>query len=212
LDWFLYVDASDIAVGGVLVQRTSDGVQQVVAFVSQKFSKAARAWSTYEKKDGMCYAVGKFFTLLTDHRNLVWIGTSIVPKVIRIRSFLQTFDFVVMHIPGKDYVFAHWLSRMHYPDPSELEVRGEDSLVVLEREKDRLDEALKAVHNARVGHGGIRRTWLLLNDTFPGHKISVEAVARVVGLYPSKDLTAESLALALFQFFITYGVVETRRW
>jgi hypothetical protein len=66
---------------------------------------------------------------------------------------------------------------MHYPDPSELEVHGEDSLVVLEREKDRLDEALKAVHNARVGHGGIRRTWLLLNDTFPGHKISVEAVA-----------------------------------
>jgi hypothetical protein len=32
--------------------------------------------------------------------------------------------------------------------------------------------------------------------------------SRVVGLYPSKDLTAESLALALFQFFITYGVVD----
>jgi hypothetical protein len=29
-----------------------------------------------------------------------------------------------------------------------------------------------------------------------------------VGLYPSKDLTAESLALALFQFFVTYGVVD----
>jgi hypothetical protein len=102
-------------VGGVLVQRTSDGVQQVVAFVSQKFSRAARAWSTYEKETyGMCYAVkelrqylqGKFFTLLTDHRNLVWIETSIVPKVIRIRLFFQTFDFVVMHIPGKDNVFA----------------------------------------------------------------------------------------------------------
>jgi hypothetical protein len=79
--------------------------------------------------------------MLTDHRNLVWIETSIVPKVIRIRLFLQTFDFVVMHIPGKDSVFANWLSRMHYPDPSELGVRGEDSLVVLEREKDRLDEA-----------------------------------------------------------------------
>jgi hypothetical protein len=32
--------------------------------------------------------------------------------------------------------------------------------------------------------------------------------SRIVGLYPSKDLTAESLALALFQFFITYGVVD----
>jgi hypothetical protein len=32
--------------------------------------------------------------------------------------------------------------------------------------------------------------------------------SRVVGLYPSKDLSAESLALALFQFFITFGVVD----
>lgn len=41
LDWYLYVDASDLAVGGVLVQRTPDKVQQVIAFVSQKFTAAA---------------------------------------------------------------------------------------------------------------------------------------------------------------------------
>jgi hypothetical protein len=80
-----------------------------------KFSRTARARSTFEKEAyGMCYAVkelrqylmGKPFTLLTDHRNLVWIETSIVPKIIRIRLYLQTFDFVVMHIPGRDNVFA----------------------------------------------------------------------------------------------------------
>jgi hypothetical protein len=27
-------------------------------------------------------------------------------------------------------------------------------------------------------------------------------------LYPAKDLSAESVALALFQFFIVYGVVD----
>jgi hypothetical protein len=32
--------------------------------------------------------------------------------------------------------------------------------------------------------------------------------SRVVGLYPAKDLSAESVALALFQFFIVYGVVD----
>jgi hypothetical protein len=32
--------------------------------------------------------------------------------------------------------------------------------------------------------------------------------SRIVGLYPSKDLNPESLALALFQFFVTYGVVD----
>jgi hypothetical protein len=34
LEWYLYVDASDIAVGGVLIQVTTEAVQQVVAFVS----------------------------------------------------------------------------------------------------------------------------------------------------------------------------------
>ncbi len=32
--------------------------------------------------------------------------------------------------------------------------------------------------------------------------------SRLVGLYPAKDLTAESLATAIFQFFTTYGVTE----
>jgi hypothetical protein len=38
-EWYLYVDASDIAVGGVRIQVTTEAVQQVVAFVSQKFSR-----------------------------------------------------------------------------------------------------------------------------------------------------------------------------
>lgn len=32
--------------------------------------------------------------------------------------------------------------------------------------------------------------------------------SRLTALYPSKDLTAESMALALFQFFITYGISD----
>lgn len=32
--------------------------------------------------------------------------------------------------------------------------------------------------------------------------------SRIVGLYPAKDLTAESLATALFQFFLTYGICD----
>lgn len=58
LDWFLYVDASDVALGGVLIQKTLDGVQQVIAFVSHKFSTVAKAWSTYEKEAyAMFYSV-----------------------------------------------------------------------------------------------------------------------------------------------------------
>ena len=121
LDWFLYTDASDKAVGGVLIQRTHDNQQQIIAFVSKKLSKAAVNWSTFEKEAyGMFYAVqhlqnflmGKYFVLFTDHRNLVWIEASIVPKIIRIRLFLQSFDFKILHIAGNENIFADWLSRM----------------------------------------------------------------------------------------------------
>jgi hypothetical protein len=271
LDWYLYVDASDLAFGGVLIQREYNGVQQVITFISHKFSKTAKAWSTYEKEAfAMYYSVhqlrqyllGKFFVLLTDHRNLVWIETSEVPKIIRIRLYLQTYDFKILHIAGKENVFADWLSRKDAGDT-------QASCSAIGVARDKVTEALQAVHNARMGHNGVRRTWLLLNEHFPGNSVRMEDIAdfialcpvcqkyrigmadslhpptrvlpsehrftcgydllyispedsdgykyihvlklmpsRLVGLYPSRDLTAESLALALFQFFLTYGVVD----
>ncbi|MFO0006106.1 MAG: ribonuclease H family protein, partial [bacterium] len=41
LQWFLYVDASEVAVGGVLIQVTKEGMQQVIAFVSKKFTTSS---------------------------------------------------------------------------------------------------------------------------------------------------------------------------
>ena len=38
------------------------------------------------------------------------------------------------------------------------------------------DEALRLVHNGRVGHHGVRRTWLKLNKLFPGHRIPIDYI------------------------------------
>lgn len=192
LDWFLYVDSSDIASGVVLLQRTADGMQQILAFVSPKFSGPSKSWSTYEKEAfAMCHAVsqlsrylaGKFFILLTDHRNLVWIESSVVPKIIRIRLFLQTFNFEVIHIPGAQNVFADWLSRMHVDQPvSDVLDAPENfgSLLVI----DRVSEALRSVHNARMGHGGLRRTWKLLNTYYPCHSIKMQTIVDFIATCP----------------------------
>jgi hypothetical protein len=59
---------------------------------------------------------GKEFVLETDHRNLVWIESSLVPTVVRWRVLLQSYTFQIRHIPGKDNAVADWLSRM-YPVP-----------------------------------------------------------------------------------------------
>lgn len=174
--------------------------------------------------------------------------------------------FQVQHIPGKQNVFADWLWRLHWVEDCDLGAVAN----VSDAEHDRaVEEALRSVHNARSGHHGLRRTWLLLNEHYPGHAISQKAIrefievcpqcqkyrlpmrdslpapkrvldsqhrhtcgydlqyitpedkegykylhvvklmpSRIVGLYPSKDLSAESLALALFQFMVTYGVSD----
>jgi len=44
----------------------------------------------------------------------------------------------------------------------------------------KIREAFKAVHNGRLGHHGARRTWLALNESFPGHSISFEVVRDLV--------------------------------
>jgi hypothetical protein len=112
---------SDVAVGGALIQMTMEGQRQVIPLISKKFSGAATRWSTLDKE---CFAIfyavkhlnylfGKAFVILTDHRNLLWMESSEVPKLIRLRIYLQQFPFKIRLVPGKDNILADWLSRMY---------------------------------------------------------------------------------------------------
>ena len=192
------------------------------------------------------------------------ILTQLVNGIVHCENYKNQVLFANIRLQSAAYsVFADWLSRMG------AGVIAPSTCSVVERVKDRVDEALLSVHNSRMGHHGVRRTWLLLNQHYPGHRVGLEDVAnfislcpvcqrhglgmadflvaptqslstkhrhtcgydllyitpadldgfkyihvlklmpsRLVGLYPSRDLTAESLALALFQFFLTYGVVD----
>ena len=126
LNWIMRTDASTRGCGVVLYQEylAADGIlhEQVIAVLSHKFSDAALRWPTIEQE---AYAIFfglqkleyllmcKQFVVETDHRNLVWIETSLVPKIIRWRIYLQAFDMTIKHIPGKTNFTADWLSRIH---------------------------------------------------------------------------------------------------
>lgn len=127
LDWILRTDASLYGVGAVLLQLyvdpdTNEVQHQPIAFASKKFSPQAQKWSTIEQEAfGIYFAVHHFayylrckdFVIETDHNNLIWIEASLVPKVIRWRIYLQSFRFLIRHIPGKQNAVADWLSRLH---------------------------------------------------------------------------------------------------
>ena len=227
LDWILRTDASEIGVGAVLLQQKSldDGStqSQPIAFVSKKFSEQAQRWATIEQEAfGIYYAVkqlayylvGKAFVIETDHNNLVWMEASMVPKIMRWRVYLQSFNFQIRHIPGSKNWLADWLSREfkathvsgifpdveigHEPESGE-DTDDEDRAYYLgnfmnpdQRDdlepKKRLvskEECLRQVHNSRVGHMGGRTTWTRLNKQFPGHCIPYKEVADFIATCPN---------------------------
>ena len=96
----------------------NDVIYEPIAFSGQRFSEPATRWDTYKREAfAMFHAIssfqwylrGKKFTLETDHRNLQWIESSDSPIVIRWRALMQSFDFIVRHIPGRLNRVADWL-------------------------------------------------------------------------------------------------------
>ena len=124
LPWIIRCDASEHAVGAILFQvlTNPDGFvdHQPIAFSSKRFSGPAQKWDAYKRE---AYAIyhsvhsfswylrGKDFLVETDHRNLQWIETSQSPIVCRWSALLQSFNFKIRHIPGRENKVADWISR-----------------------------------------------------------------------------------------------------
>jgi hypothetical protein len=180
-DWILSSDASDYAVGGALFMiLPSNNDNQPpkrfpLGFFSQKLSPTATRWTVIEKELYGIYATVRYFSYIlrakrfiveTDHRNLLWMENSEVPKIIRWRIFLQSYDMTLKHVAGKDNIIADHLSRLHTHIDVNVVNNAESSEVPTP------ETLLGQVHNSRMGHNGVARTWKLLTEHFPGHEIS----------------------------------------
>jgi len=116
---FVQTDASDYGIGAYLFQRV-DGQERPIGFISKSLNKVERRWSTIEKEAfAIFYALQKWeeylrdikFTLQTDHKNLTYVNAEPKAKVQRWKLAIQSFDFWLEHIPGKDNIVADGMSR-----------------------------------------------------------------------------------------------------
>lgn len=120
----LLVDASDLAIGGV-VNQLSDKGWQPLAFFSRKLSRAERNYSTYDRELVAIYAAVKHFrnileartfTIFTDHKPLVFAfhqkNEKATPRQLRHLDFIGQFSTDIQHVSGKDNVVADTLSRV----------------------------------------------------------------------------------------------------
>ncbi|KAJ1180900.1 hypothetical protein NDU88_006111 [Pleurodeles waltl] len=117
-------DASDVAIGAVLLQRNKDtGQLHPVAYMSRKLNEAEQNYVIAEKellairdafKEWRHRLLGAKYTVkvYTDHRNLQFMSSArlLTPRQLRWMLFFGEFDFVVTFPPGKDNRKADALS------------------------------------------------------------------------------------------------------
>jgi hypothetical protein len=283
LPWVIRCDASQYAVGAVLFQEATIGgeiVHQPIAFSSKRFSGPASNWDTYKREafaiyhavDSFSYYLrGKDFLVETDHRNLQWIESSESPIVIRWRALLQSFPFIVRHIPGRENKVADWISRMGAPVTLAallFAIGTVDQPASVP--SPAFEQIMQEVHGGRRLHFGAAETWRRAKAAYPVASIRLQAVqewvrgcalcqkmrdtgveglpAQTLSLKPecyrrrvgvdhvtvtpadkygntcvilvvehyshfphahaAKDYSAETVAIALFKHFCTFGVFD----
>jgi len=190
-DWILRTDASQNGVGGVLLQVDPTDPDKPkylpIGFKSKKFSGAATRWDTHKQeayaiyfcvKAFAYYLYAKKFIIETDHRNLLWMESSDALIVIRWRIFLQSFNFLLRDIKGKENIVADWQSRLYM-----IEVNSEEVLANVE-DPSRAEHYFSQVHGGRMLHPGVRETMKRLNLYFPGHGIPERVVREMVSACP----------------------------
>jgi len=114
--------SSGKAVGASLGQLDGDGVEQPLAFASQKLTPAQQIWSTIEREAyAVIWALNKYRDLIfgskimvyCDHNPLQYIRECAPKsaKLLRWSLALQEFDLDFVYKKGSSNVVADWLSR-----------------------------------------------------------------------------------------------------
>ena len=120
----LIVDASNLAVGGVLEQFL-DGNWKPLAFFSRKLDKAQKNYSTFDRELFAIYAAvkhfgyfieGRRFHIFTDNKPLTFAFASNsdrwTPMQQRHLAFIAEYTTDIRHIHGRDNAVADALSRV----------------------------------------------------------------------------------------------------
>lgn len=140
-------DASGYAIGGVLSQGDI-GKDLPIAYTSRLLNNAERNYSTIEKEllaivycvnHFRPYLYGRKFTLVTDHKPLVWLHSVKDPtsRLVRWRLKLAEYEYDVVYKAGKINANADALSRnpVHPRAPVKLTRRAKQVLP-LERTRE----------------------------------------------------------------------------
>jgi hypothetical protein len=145
--FYLTTDASNYAIGSILLQKTNDIVLCPISFASQTLNKAELNYSTIEKellaiiwstKHFRPYLYGRSFIIETDHKPLLWLFNVKDPgsRLLRWRLRLEEYDYKVQYKKGSLNSNADALSRIKiYTTPYTKKMKDFSQFVQLKKRK-----------------------------------------------------------------------------
>ena len=120
----LYVDASEVGIGAVLVQDDEHGIERPISYFSKKLLKYQKNYSTVEKEALALLLALKFYDVYlssseypvqvyTDHNPLVFVHRmkDSNQRLLRWSLTLQEYCMEIFHVKGCENVVADALSR-----------------------------------------------------------------------------------------------------
>lgn len=122
-EFLLTTDASGTAIGGILSQGKL-GEDQPVCYASKTLSETEIKYSTIERE---CFAIiymtkhfrpylyGRKFTIVTDHKPLIWLmnAKDQNSRLMRWKLKLEDYDYTIVHRAGTRHANADALSRVN---------------------------------------------------------------------------------------------------
>jgi hypothetical protein len=134
------VDASKVAVGGVLSQKDEDGNWRPLEFLSKALNKTEQRYEIYDRellailtalREWRQYLLGASTPteIRTDHQNLIYFRKPqrLNPRQARWMTELQGYNVILKHVSGKSNTRADPLSRR--PDHGQTEEQIEEVLL-----------------------------------------------------------------------------------
>lgn len=164
------VDASDIAIGGVL-QQTVNNIVQPLAFFSRKLSLPETKYSTYDRELLAVYSSvrhfrhmleGRPFTIFSDHKPLSFAfrqkADKCSPRQLRHLEFISQFSTDIRYVSGDQNCVADALSRISeisFPEPIDFEKMAEEQLLDSDLQKFFSDSSLQVKSFNISGHNSL---------------------------------------------------------
>lgn len=125
--FFIETDASNLAIGGILYQRTTAGDKNIISFNSKILKNHQLKYTVTEKEayailnalqEWRIFVLGQPLTVVTDHKSLAFLNSCrlLNCRLTRWILYFQEFEFDIKYCKGKENVLADTLSR--YPSLS----------------------------------------------------------------------------------------------